>query len=150
MSSTERNMWAVFGIVAAVMVFFLLLSGIVYLANGIEGLRALLTASGYIAALIIIVILVSGIQIVGAWISNLNSRNFIAAQQSNDDSDVAKFNALKESLRGDREYQKDVRRQALPMAKMLAKPTETEPAMANTWYTDDDDEDVDADYQVLE
>ena len=110
MSDGTRKIFGMLGILVVIVIFFWSMLGIVAFVNGKDGVQTLITWTGHIAIVAVIAGVVIIVQLVNAWMTNLNTKNFIAMQQSNDDSDVAKFGAIKESLRADREYQKDVRR----------------------------------------
>lgn len=134
MSDGTRKIFGLLGIIVVVVIFFWSMLGIVAFVNGKDGVQTLITWTGHVAIVAVIVVIVIAVQIVNAWMTNLNTRNFIAMQQSNDDSDVAKFGALQEIARGDREYQKDVRRlemkafnRQLPQAQAITVDADEEP-----------------------
>lgn len=134
MSDGTRKIFGLLGIIVVVVIFFWSMLGIVAFVNGKDGVQTLITWTGHVAVVAVIVVIVIAVQIVNAWMTNLNTRNFIAMQQSNDNSDVAKFGALKELARGDREYQKDVRRlemkafnRQLPQTQLATVDADEEP-----------------------
>ncbi len=122
MNENNQNRFATAIMVIASMVFILLMIGIVGIAYGLEGIQYLLPILGVVAGLAVMLFFVIVTMLVVAYIFNLANRNDRAAQESNDRADVAKFNALREGMRADREYDKDVRRLALPVARQLARP----------------------------
>lgn len=161
MNRTENNMFAVFLIVVASMVFFLLSLAVVWLAYGEDGVQMMLLVSGAIAVVVVGVLILIVLQLVFAWITNLNTRNFIAAQQSNDNSDVEKMRALREALRGEREATthraradfydtQRVHKLVEQRSRLLMAPQREEQPAATAWDFEDDEDTEDAEYQVLE
>lgn len=148
---------ATFLTVVACMVFFLITTAITFGVYGSEGVQVVLLITGAMVVIVVIAGLIMLIQLVGSYQSNRTVQNFIAAQQSNDDSDVAKFGALREIYRGQREENghrakadlydtQRVHRLAEQRAKLLMAPGE--PEANNDWATDDDE--IDAEYEVFD
>lgn len=147
MSDNERNSFATFLIIAAVMVFFLIMLGVVFGAYGGDGVREVLSWSGYIAILVVVLGIFALLVLLVAWIFNLATRNIVNFQAADDRGEAARMNAIREMMRNNREYDKDVRRLALPMARQIAK-REDEPVPVDAWAMDDDEQD--AEYTVME
>lgn len=160
MLQDESRTAVTFLIIVACMIFFLLLTGLVFLAYGGEGVQSMLMGSAIVGGVILVIVAVIVTQLVGAYTSNLVASRFIAAQQSNDNSDVAKFKALGELYKTQRidatysaksayDDERRIHKLVEQRTRLLAsQPQEAEPVSA--WDFEDEDEDINAEYQVLE
>lgn len=122
MNENNQNRFATAIMVIACMVFFLIMIGIVGFTYGVEGIQYLLPILGVIAAFGVALFFVVVVMLVVAYINNRATQNIISFQAADDMGETARMNMMREVVKGNNNYDKDVRRLALPVARQLARP----------------------------
>lgn len=121
MSDGTQRVYATLGILVAVMVFFIIMLGVTFGVFGVDGVGTVMIVAGILVVLIIAFLVFVGIVKLIASIYGNATSHIINFQAADDRGEVERLRITRELMRSDREYDKDVRRLAVPVARQLAR-----------------------------